>query len=358
MAPTVVVGGGIVGLCTAYYLAEKGHKVTLIEKCAIACHSSGKAGGYLTDGDSGWHRYPIAPLAKFSFGLHEKLAGIFGAAAIGYRAVRCVGAGRGETPSWLKPSFGGSMGEKGLAQVSPLKLTAKLEEAIKANGCEVLIGKVVDVKMEENAVVSLQVQQQDSAVQTVPCEKLVLAMGAWAKDAAGWFPKSVMPKDTVSHRYTSVIWDNTEVGKDATMVFVSGEHDVEIYPRADECYANGCPSVEPLPDNPLDIEPPPQTVENVKAEATMAVNCLKDAAVIRSTACFLPGSEDGLPVIGQVPKVENAYIGCGGGCWGILNGPAMGHCLASLVLGEKPSVDIDPFDPVRFERRGLGRLFR
>eukprot|EP00971_Amphidinium_carterae_P137818 2731417-Amphidinium_carterae.2 len=158
----------------------------------------------------------------------------------------------GNAPGWLNPSFGASMGEKGLAQVSPLKLTAKLEEAIKANGCEVLIGKVVDVKLEGDAVVSLQVQQdshlrntivskaiqrsppyssfvcgadarllscalEDDAVQTVPCERLVLAMGAWAKDAAGWFPKSVMPKDTVSHRYTSVIWDNTEVGKDATM---------------------------------------------------------------------------------------------------------------------------------------------
>eukprot|EP00971_Amphidinium_carterae_P155697 3087583-Amphidinium_carterae.1 len=128
------------------------------------------------------------------------------------------------------------------------------------------------------------------------------------------------------------------------MTYLRATWGVALSTRADECYANGCPSVVPLPDNPLDIEPPPETIENVKAEATAAVNCLKDAAVVRSTACFLPGanlkdkqkstigSDDSLPVIGQVPKVENAYIGCGGGCWGILNGPAMGHCLASLVL--------------------------
>ena len=28
----LIVGGGIVGLCTAYYCARKGHRVTLIER--------------------------------------------------------------------------------------------------------------------------------------------------------------------------------------------------------------------------------------------------------------------------------------------------------------------------------------
>mmetsp|Transcript_49739 Transcript_49739/g.118578 ORF Transcript_49739/g.118578 Transcript_49739/m.118578 type:complete len:358 (-) Transcript_49739:79-1152(-) len=353
MASTIVVGGGIVGLCTAYYLTERGHKVTLVEKCAIACHSSGKAGGFLTDGDSGWHQRTIAPLAKHSFGLHEKLAGVFGADAVGYRRVCCVGRGPGKVPPWLKPSFGMSMGDQsGLAQVSPLKLTAKLEDAIKSKGCDIVIGKVQGVETEGGAVKAVKVQKENQEETSIPCENLVLAMGAWARDAASWFPESAMPKDTVSHRYTSVIWDNSEVGKDATMVFVSDMFDVEIYPRADECYANGCPANAPLPDNPLEIEPPPQTIEDVKAEATMAVSCLRDSKVIRTTACFLPGSDDGRPVIGRVPKVSNAFIGCGGGCWGILNGPAMGHCLASLVLGEEPAVDLEGFDPARFEKKG------
>lgn len=32
---TVVIGGGIVGVCTAYYLLKDGHKVHLIERDSI-----------------------------------------------------------------------------------------------------------------------------------------------------------------------------------------------------------------------------------------------------------------------------------------------------------------------------------
>jgi len=266
--------------------------------------------------------------------------------------VRCVGRGRGEVepPSWLKPVFKNDMGDqKGLAQVSPRKFMDALTAVVKSQGCEVVIGKALGVDIQDEAVTGVKVEHEGQSW-TIPCSAVVLGMGAWAKDAADWFPDSCMPRDTVSSRYTSVIWDDVEVGKDATMVFISDEHHVEIYPRADECYANGCPMNVDLPDNPLDIEPPPQTIEDIKAETITAVERLKDAKVIRTTACFLAGSEDQKPVIGMVPKIKNAVIACGGGCWGILNGPAMGQAAASLVLGEEPAVNLAPFDPTRFER--------
>merc|ERR1719150_2309862 len=85
----------------------------------------------------------------------------------------------------------------------------------------------------------------------------------------------------------------------------------------------------------------------VKAESIAAVARLKDATVIRTTACFLAGSDDGHPVVGMVPQTKNAVIACGGGCWGILNGPAMGQAAAALVLGEEPAVSLAAFDPDR-----------
>lgn len=297
--------------------------------------------------------------AKHSFALHEELAKQFGAERIGYRRVRCVGQGPGgaSSPEWLRQGFRNDMGDqRGLAQVSPRKLLDALTEAVTKAGCEIIIGKVVGVDLKDDAVAAVKLEQQGE-VRELPCAALILAMGAWAQDAAAWFPGSVMPIDTVSDRYTSVIWDDVEIGKAATMVFVSESHHVEIYPRADECYANGCPTRTRLPDNPLEIVPPPETIENVKAETTAAVARLKDAKVLRTTACFLAGSDDGKPVIGMVPKVKNAVIGCGGGCWGILNGPAMGQAAAALALGEEPAVRLQPFDPLRFDSSALVAAF-
>jgi len=354
---TVIVGGGIVGLTAAYYLTQKGQKVTLVEKCAIGCHSSGKAGGFLTDGESGWHRGPFVKLAKHSFALHEEFARKFGPEAIGFRKVKCLtrGPGGAAPPDWLKSDFKNEMGDQnGMAQVAPLKFMDVLANAVIGSDCELVIGKVVGVETEDNKVTAVKIEQEGKEV-SLPCSAVIFAMGAWAKDAAPWFPESAMPKDTVSSRYTSVIWDDVEIGKAATMVFVSEEHHVEIYPRAHECYANGCPTSTELPDDPMAIVPPPQTIEDIKAETISAVASLKDAKVIRATACFLAGSEDNKPVVGMVPKMENAVIACGGGCWGITLGPAMGQAAASLAMKEDPAIDLAPFDPVRFDRlRSIG----
>lgn len=44
-APQVlVVGGGIIGSATAYYLAQKGARPVVLEAVSPACSASGKAG--------------------------------------------------------------------------------------------------------------------------------------------------------------------------------------------------------------------------------------------------------------------------------------------------------------------------
>ena len=49
---------------------------------------------------------------------------------------------------------------------------------------------------------------------------------------------------------------------------------------------------------------------------------------------------DQIPLIGQITnECENAYVGTGHTCWGILNGPATGLLLAELIAdGEVTSV--------------------
>ncbi|GIZ36752.1 hypothetical protein CKM354_000021900 [Cercospora kikuchii] len=86
----VIIGGGIIGSTSAYYLTRhpsydpSKHKITLLEASKIAGGASGKAGGLLAL----W-AYPksIVPL---SYGLHKELADEHGGAQRwGYRAVHC-----------------------------------------------------------------------------------------------------------------------------------------------------------------------------------------------------------------------------------------------------------------------------
>ncbi|WP_337994791.1 FAD-dependent oxidoreductase [Polaribacter ponticola] len=44
----IIIGGGIIGLCTAYYLQKEGHKVTVIDKSDYSSGASYVNAGFIT----------------------------------------------------------------------------------------------------------------------------------------------------------------------------------------------------------------------------------------------------------------------------------------------------------------------
>ncbi|KAL2906340.1 putative oxidoreductase TDA3 [Bienertia sinuspersici] len=74
-----------------------------------------------------------------------------------------------------------------------------------------------------------------------------------------------------------------------------------------------------------------------------------EAQVTAEQACFLPSTDDGMPIIGELPGMKGCFVATGHSCWGILNGPATGAALAELVMDGKSSiVDLSSFSPARF----------
>jgi glycine/D-amino acid oxidase-like deaminating enzyme len=100
------------------------------------------------------------------------------------------------------------------------------------------------------------------------------------------------------------------------------------------------------------------------------------AQLVGQSACYLPTSQDSLPLIGALSDCHGAYIATGHTCmsaifairvrssitdrilvyvigWGILNAPATGESLSAMIAGV-PLVDgaapLEPFDPARFTR--------
>lgn len=108
-----------------------------------------------------------------------------------------------------------------------------------------------------------------------------------------------------------------------------------------------------MPDDPEQIVGNPESIRVLKRVAENVSSHLREgeARVKAEQACFLPCTDDGLPIIGELPGVKGCYVATGHSCWGILNGPATGAAMAELVLdGLARIVDLTSFSPARFVR--------
>jgi hypothetical protein len=90
----VIIGGGIVGVSTAYFLSKHPNlsadtHITIVEGSSVA--ASGLSGGFLA---KDWHGAATISLSTMSFDLHKKLADDFGGKENwGYRAVDTLVSG-------------------------------------------------------------------------------------------------------------------------------------------------------------------------------------------------------------------------------------------------------------------------
>ena len=109
-------------------------------------------------------------------------------------------------------------------------------------------------------------------------------------------------------------------------------------------------SEQEVPDDPETISGDPASIQVLKRVArTVSSHLGEEARVKAEQACFLPCTDDSVPVIGEIPGIKDCYVGTGHSCWGILNGPATGAALAELVLdGRSSIVDLAQFSPARF----------
>ncbi|KAL0896990.1 hypothetical protein Bca101_080951 [Brassica carinata] len=365
----VVCGGGVIGVCTAYFLAKKGVSVTLVEKSAVACAASGKAGGFLAfdwcDGS------PVASLARASFDLHRSLAEeLNGAESYGYRPLTTLSAtvteskpvfsgGGSGLPDWVNgpvksPSTIGTT--ETTAQVHPQLFTRKLlSTAAEKYGVEVVIGKFEEVRVGQGRVDSVVVE----GGRVIDADAVVLAMGPWSGKVEmlssvfrvyGTKAHSIVlePKDpdAITPHALFLTYHPSDGGRAL---------DPEVYPRpTGEVYLCGMSSQEEVPDDPDQVTSNPESIEVLKRVAKTVSSYLdeENAQVKAQQACFLPSTEDGVPVIGEIPGIKGCYVATGHSCWGILNGPATGSALAELIVdGVAISVDLSRFSPSRFSKR-------
>ena len=373
----VILGGGIQGCATAYFLAQRGVPSTIVERVEIAAAASGKAGGFLA---GGWGDGGVTQeLHRVSFKLHEALAETLGLET--YRKIPTLSvAGGASLPdqkppvSWLDGDVArAELMDENTAQVTPAELVRRMhEESQKVPGARTVLGaEVTGVACDEkNRVVGVDVLHETSNTsERIACDVVVVAMGPWSVRATDWFDGLEVPMTGI--KSASLLFDaSPAVAAEPAALFCAEDENachLEVYPRSTgEVYVCGCGGSEYVDETRLmpggDLESAEKVPTDVSRVDAASNSFRKLSASVggagprKTQTCMRPCAPDALPVIGAVPGYEGAFINCAHNCWGILWAPASAKALAERILdGAAVTANLDAFSPRRFTRKKSGR---
>jgi sarcosine dehydrogenase len=370
-----VVGGGVVGLSAALFLARAGgREVVLLERAArLGASASGKAGGFL--GGAHWAAgRELAQIHREGLALHEELAReleITSFRRLPTMQVEHRAEARAAGPSCavlLDPArTSQTLMDAESAQVMPLELCEKLAAAARVLGAELRLGEGLARLVPAEAASApaggpgrFAVQLDSGRVEHF--DWVVLATGSWAVAAEDYLPGLRVPMEGIAS--SSLLLHAPRGARVATTAAFCDEDpqsgtSLELYPRANDtiyvCGFGASPrlhkeallSIGPdeVPFNSGRLSNVLKGLRNVLAEPLKAA---VDDAEMGRAACLRPCTDDAKPMLGRIPGT-NVVFATGGNCWGITWGPIMGKACAELIsTGSCASLDLAPFDPMRF----------
>lgn len=90
-----------------------------------------------------------------------------------------------------------------------------------------------------------------------------------------------------------------------------------------------------------------EAIDRLLGVAHRLLGVLPEATVEQAWAGLRPGSTDGLPTLGPIPTLRNAFVATGHFRAGLHQSTGTAVLLADLMTGVEPSIDPLPFSPLR-----------
>jgi len=106
----------------------------------------------------------------------------------------------------------------------------------------------------------------------------------------------------------------------------------------------------------LDPKPDLPTIRETHRRAVELLPQLRDAKMTHAWAGYIDSTPDGVPGIGEVPGVPGFILAAGFSGHGFGIGPGAGHLIADLATGAEPIVDPLPYRPGRFSDSAWGKV--
>jgi glycine/D-amino acid oxidase-like deaminating enzyme len=98
----------------------------------------------------------------------------------------------------------------------------------------------------------------------------------------------------------------------------------------------------------FDLEVDPPVSDALLSAAVRLAPGIADLALDTAWAGLRPWLPGGLPAIGPTQAADGLFIATGHEGAGVAHGPITGRLIAQAICGERPEVDLTPFDPDRF----------
>lgn len=361
----VIVGGGVIGLLTAFNLASAGARVVLLDRVGVGQESSWAGGGIVSPLYPWRYNPAVTALAHWSQDFYPQLAErLFEATGIDpevhqtglywldlddekealewavrvnrplravdisavYDAVPVMGSG-----------YSRAVYMPDVANVRNPRLVKSLKSALLA---------LPNVTVREQCEVSGFVREGEKVVGVrtaagdVLGDQVVLAAGAWSgellKTLGLELPVEPVKGQMILYKCASDFLPS--------MILAKGRYAI---PRRDGHILIG----STLEHEGFDKTPTANALESLKASAVELIPALAEAEVVGHWAGLRPGSPEGIPYIGPLPGFEGLWLNCGHYRNGLVLAPASCQLLADLLLGREPIIDAAPYVPA-------GRLAR
>lgn len=360
-ADVCVIGGGIIGRCTALALAARGVRVDLVSHDLPGASSRAAAGllaPSIEGGSGAAHAFAVAARDAYPEFL-ERLASDVGGIVEHSRAgildvalddesetrLRALAASSGSP--WLSPNEVRSL-EPAIAPtrggiLSPddgyVDNSALMDALLRATAAHPRVREVAGLaaRLElERAAVTLVLTLGDR----VPCAASVLAAGAWSAGIVG-LPRPIPVRPLKGQMIAF------EPAADAPVTLHRPVYGAGVYavPRGATRVLIGATSEE----SGFAVDLTGDAAEGLALGARQLFPRLQTMAPVDHWAGLRPMSSDALPTLGSDPEYPALIYACGHSRNGILKAPLTGQCVAALFVGEACAHDLSPFAPLRHE---------
>ncbi|MCA0908233.1 FAD-dependent oxidoreductase [Ruegeria marisrubri] len=389
-ARVVIIGGGVVGASSLYHLAKKGWTdCVLLEKNELTAGSTWHAAGNVPTFSTSW---AIMNMQRYSTELYSRLGEevdypmnyhVSGSIRLAHSKERmqeferACAMGRYQgikmemwTPEQAKEKYPflethdleGVLFDPSDGDIDPAQLTQALAKGARDMGQKIIrFCPATGVTQHDDGTWTVHTEKGD-----IDCDYVVNAAGYYAQRVGEWFKPyggRTVPAMVMSHQYllTDEIpeveaWSKENGGKlpllrdvDVSYYLRQEKNGFNLGPYEPNCKGHWMTEDDPMPEDFSfqlwndDLD----RIEDIVADAMERVPLMATSGVGRVINGPIPYAPDGLPLIGPMPGVKNAFE-AHTFTFGIAQGGGAGKVLAEWIVDGHTEWDMWAVDPRRY----------